>query len=1014
MTRGPGTGGGEEGGARAALPAPGAVLAGCYRLGAELGRGGFGVVFEACRTDAPYERVALKVLDPALTRDLCLRARFLREIEVATRLAHPHIVRVRDLGVTPDGLCYYTMDLVRGPSLRALLRAEGRLVPERAARIALQALAALACAHAAGVVHRDLKPENLLLDIRGEAAGGREAAGEHVLLADFGLALLLAEPGAAAARLTAPGVPLGTRPYAAPEQLAGGAVDGRADLYALGAVLFEMLTGRRPPAAGLAGAPLLPPEPGLPAALAAVLSRALAPEPRRRYPTASAMQQALEGALAPGRGTGPAALGAPTVPYAALGIDPAQPPPAGAQPAGRAGLGGDPASDGASGTPPPSPSGEQTLPLSWAPGGAPPAPPRDEPATVPLPGGPLPDPDGAPEAAAGRAPIPRVLPRGYLVGRYRIEERIGGGGMGEVYRARHVHMEREVALKVIVAELAANEVVRARFLREARVASRFRHPCVVELYDFDDLAGLCYLAMELVPGEPLSALLRREGPLAPARVGRIFEQLLDALAAAHEGGVVHRDLKPSNVMVLAGDRIKVLDFGIARMLGGESGEPEAAVTQGLTEVGDFIGTPAYAAPEQIQGLRVDGRVDLYAAGVMLFEALSGRPPFRGPGVHALLTQHLTEQPPALAELRPELERAAELDEVVQRALAKRPEERFASARAMHRALLQALGPLYEAGLPTPIASSPGGGIGGGRPEAVPLAATCPSAPAAAGAAPGQPDAPTVALTPRPPAAAGQQPPPRAVLRIAGATPRRVFLLGGTRLVFGRSRWDRRTGLRNDVVLRVLPCRSPERDPDNWEATLRLSQSHGEIGLRGQEAWVIDRSTRGSVLDGVRLERGRPAPLPDRFTLALGEGALVLESTIVRAPVERSGAAEHRGESAGPGAAGAVEAVLLRRRNNAPHHVYVLLAGGLVLGGGPGADLALAGLQPGALPARALRLALVGGSFCARALVSEPAPWLDDSPLSCSSPAPLVPGAELRCGAVTIRCAALDEQEFSEL
>lgn len=264
-------------------------------------------------------------------------------------------------------------------------------------------------------------------------------------------------------------------------------------------------------------------------------------------------------------------------------------------------------------------------------------------------------------------------------GRYRIDALIGAGGMGCLYAATQVAVERKVALKLLPAHLGADTDAVRRFAQEARTASAITHPNVVTLHDFGQgPEGRLYLVMELVEGPTLDAVLKRAGPLPPARTLEIALQLLDAVGAAHARGVIHRDLKPANLMLSPqrgrSDLVKVLDFGLARMTG------EGGTT--ITRSGQVFGTPQYMAPEQARGDRCDHRADLYAVGVILYEMLSGRRPFDSDSVSRILVQQIQQAPPPL-------EAPAPLAAVVARALAKDPSERYASAAEMAAALIDA-------------------------------------------------------------------------------------------------------------------------------------------------------------------------------------------------------------------------------------------------------------------------------------------------------------------------------------
>lgn len=251
-------------------------------------------------------------------------------------------------------------------------------------------------------------------------------------------------------------------------------------------------------------------------------------------------------------------------------------------------------------------------------------------------------------------------------------QKLGEGGMGIVYAARDERLERTVALKTM-SSLAGDERARQRFWREARAAASVNHPNICQIYEIGEDAGELFIAMELLEGEALADRLRR-GPFNVPEAIPIGLGMLSALSALHARGIVHRDLKPSNVF-LTPHGVKLLDFGLARQDNDQTLLQSAA---GLTHTGMVLGTPRYMAPEQITGHQVDARTDLFAAGVILFEMLAGRPPFEGRSVIDVLHATLNEQPPALSG--PPI--VAAVDRVIRRALEKRPEERTSSAEVM--------------------------------------------------------------------------------------------------------------------------------------------------------------------------------------------------------------------------------------------------------------------------------------------------------------------------------------------
>jgi hypothetical protein len=259
----------------------------------------------------------------------------------------------------------------------------------------------------------------------------------------------------------------------------------------------------------------------------------------------------------------------------------------------------------------------------------------------------------------------------------RIEELLGTGGMGVIYRATELRLGRPVALKLISADGASDPAIRERFEREARLTASIDHPNVIPVYGAGEEDGHLYLVMRYVPGTDLHALLRREGRLAPGRAAAIVAQIGGALDAAHAAGLVHRDVKPANVLI-AGSHVYLSDFGITRV--------QDAETTRITESGGWVGTVDFMAPEHLRGEPVDARADVYALGCVLHTALTGAPPFRRPTVPATITAHLHEAPP-----RPSATPGvpAAFDAVVARALAKEPEARYASAGDLGRAALAA-------------------------------------------------------------------------------------------------------------------------------------------------------------------------------------------------------------------------------------------------------------------------------------------------------------------------------------
>jgi serine/threonine-protein kinase len=265
-----------------------------------------------------------------------------------------------------------------------------------------------------------------------------------------------------------------------------------------------------------------------------------------------------------------------------------------------------------------------------------------------------------------------------LRGRYLLERELGRGGMGVVFLARDVALERPVAIKLLPPALASLPGLRQRFLHEARTAARLSHPNIVPIHAVEEYGDLVCFIMAYVPGETVAERVRHAGPMAPRDVGRMVQEVAWALAYAHQHGVIHRDVKPENILLERGTgRALVADFGIASL----------ADDAGLTPRGELLGTPRLVSPEQAAGEPLDGRSDLYSLGVTAFFALTGRYPFEGDSVGLLLAQHLTMPAPPVASLRPGL--PAPIAVAIDRCLAKSPDDRFASGEELAAALAEA-------------------------------------------------------------------------------------------------------------------------------------------------------------------------------------------------------------------------------------------------------------------------------------------------------------------------------------
>jgi len=265
---------------------------------------------------------------------------------------------------------------------------------------------------------------------------------------------------------------------------------------------------------------------------------------------------------------------------------------------------------------------------------------------------------------------------GQVLGHYRIIEKIGAGGMGVVYRAHDEHLERDVALKVLPVGAVANESARKQLRKEALALSKLSHPNIATVLDFDTQEGVDFLAMEFIPGEALNQRLRA-GSLKEMEVLNFGTQLSEGLAAAHAQGIVHRDLKPGNVLITPEGRLKILDFGLVKLLG-PSADPDA--TRSLDETRAVSGTLPYMSPEQLQGEPVDARTDIYAVGVILYEMTTGRRPFKETLSTALVNDIIHKTPPPPGRLNPNL--SPKLQEIILKCMEKLPENRYQSAKEL--------------------------------------------------------------------------------------------------------------------------------------------------------------------------------------------------------------------------------------------------------------------------------------------------------------------------------------------
>jgi serine/threonine protein kinase/formylglycine-generating enzyme required for sulfatase activity len=649
-------------------------------LTARLGGGGMGTLYRA-RQISVDRPVALKVLASELSSDPDFTAQFEAEARLAANLAHPHIVAVYGAGAH-EGRRYIAFELVNGIDLSRYLErrqtADHPLQPPELLGLLLQAISALAVAHAAGVVHRDLKPSNMLLSdlspaLLAGAALGPRLARRILKISDFGIATGPVSHGS--------NLGLGSPLYASPEQLDGERGDARSDLYSLSIVAFELLTGR-PPFKGtiaevMAGHLLSPIEipKSVDPELREVLHSCLAKDPAQRPPDASAL-------IAPLTSIGirleSLASADPKITQLKLQTTPLKASPSDSTneiPAAR--------SDTVFSHDSSHPGSAETVLI------APPAGSSDS-------------------ALERRHSTSRVRRLEALVNQHSVlcgadhelfpSEPLGQGGMGTVFLGRQISLDRPVAVKVLRmdSQAAKEGRLRARFERESRLAGRLQHPNIVSVLAagiitdprYPDFDGLPYYAMELVQGEDLKDRIRREPRLSLEDSLGIIEQVALGLSAAADLDLVHRDIKPDNIILsedAGGLHVKIADFGLAKDLSSET----------MTATGTVLGSVAYLAPEQIAG-KVDPRADLYALGITWFEMLTGELPFREATVSAMLKAHQSKPPPRLKGF------PDRLADAVSRCLAKSPSDRFASARD----LLTELRQLRREVLSTPSAPIP--------------------------------------------------------------------------------------------------------------------------------------------------------------------------------------------------------------------------------------------------------------------------------------------------------------------
>ena len=550
------------------------------------------------------------------------------ETRAQSGFAHRNLVRVFDVGVTTTGQPYFVLEKLVGATLRAEIEASGHVPLPRALELAAQILDGLDAAHGVGAIHKHLQSEKIFV-----------TCDAVVKVLGFGRILDVGADGMIAPDIDASEVEPRTAAYAAPELATGAPVDQRADIFAAGVILYEMVTGQLPPpATSSSSAPAPPsvisPQPILPEVDRVVL-RAMAPDREARFPSAASFAAELRRVSRRMADEGAAATD--------------RPPP----------------------HPAPRKESSDEDDLRDAPrriGGekrrAPAAPPDDGTAAFPL---------GGPRFTGGEN-VYTIAPGTLLASKYRVVRVIGKGGMGIVVEAKHLQLDTRVAMKFLLPEFMSYSEASGRFLREARAASKIQSHHVARVLDVGTLdSGEPYMVMEFLAGEDLSYHTRASSLIPIGDAIEYITQACDAIAEAHVLGIVHRDLKPANLFLTrrhdGAPMVKVLDFGISKVVGDASGDVS------LTQTTTILGSALYMSPEQMRSAKdVDQRTDIYALGVCLFELIGREQPYFAETFPELCAKVFSGPPKSLKSLRPEVPDG--LVKVIERALTRDPEKRF--------------------------------------------------------------------------------------------------------------------------------------------------------------------------------------------------------------------------------------------------------------------------------------------------------------------------------------------------
>lgn len=609
-----------------------------------VGQGAMSVIYKGLKRGTTHA-VAIKMLRAQLATDPHNVKRFQREGKAISRLNHPNLLKVHEVGEVFTGQPFIIMDFVQGRSLGEIIASEGALPWQRALTVFVQVCDAMNHAHQLNIIHRDLKPDNIMLV-------NVTSANDFVKVVDFGIVKMTDESQALSQKLTQTGEVWGSPVYMSPEQCAGKTLDARTDIYSFGTVMYECLTGRqlfggkrmtdiimkqlnhRPESFAV-----VCPEKNIPTWFEEIVMETLEKEPYKRFQSMFELKQAMEEGWS----------------RHSRENDPAN-----SQLANRSGA---------------RRSTEEILTSSNTPVHAKPTAAMDLSAAAAC-------------VAASSAPVNSgpgiIVPSAnhdefvnrMIAGKFLVESFVGDGGMSTVYRAIQQGVDRPVAVKILREELCGEESYVKRFQREAKQLSKLTHPNLIQIFDVGvSHTGQPYMVMEFLEGKSLHDWLLDNGNMPLERAFPIMLQICDVMDYAHKQGIIHRDLKPHNVMLSkhAGhvDFVKVVDFGILKL------DPSLqSISQKLTQTGEICGSPIYMSPEQILDEPLDRRSDVYSLGILMFELVTGRPPFAGKKITQVMNQHVNVKPPSLQETRPDLNLPPTLDVAIRRALEKKPSDRY--------------------------------------------------------------------------------------------------------------------------------------------------------------------------------------------------------------------------------------------------------------------------------------------------------------------------------------------------